>query len=95
MPPLARGCRAVARPGAVLVTTPNQEYNARYEGLTGMRHADHRFEWTRPEFAAWAGRVADDHGYRVEHRGIGEVDSTVGTPTQFAIFTRTETTGSL
>ena len=69
-----------AQPGAVLVTTPNGEYNVRYEGLAGMRHPDHRFEWTRAEFAAWADRVAATYGYTVERRGIGEVDEAARHP---------------
>ena len=81
-----------ARPGAALVTTPNQEYNALYEDMTGMRHPDHRFEWTRAEFTAWSERVAAAYGYRVELRGIGDVDDTLGSPTQLAVFTRTEAT---
>lgn len=36
-----------AKPAAVIVTTPNQEYNVRYEHLVGMRHPGHRFERTR------------------------------------------------
>lgn len=75
-----------AAPGAVVVTTPNSEYNVRYEGLAGMRHPDHRFEWTRAEFAAWCDRVAAAHGYTFEHRGIGDTDPELGTPTQMAIF---------
>jgi 3' terminal RNA ribose 2'-O-methyltransferase Hen1 len=79
-----------AAPAAVLVTTPNSEYNVRYEGLAegAMRHHDHRFEWTRAEFAAWATRVADFYGYTVRLHGIGESDPAAGSPTQFAIFTR-------
>ncbi|MDP3891298.1 hypothetical protein [Nocardioides sp.] len=77
-----------ARPGAVVVTTPNSEYNALYERLVGMRHPDHRFEWTRAEFADWCDRVASSFDYQVELRGIGELDETHGTPTQMAIFTR-------
>jgi 3' terminal RNA ribose 2'-O-methyltransferase Hen1 len=77
-----------ARPGAVVVTTPNAEYNVRYEGLTGMRHSDHRFEWTRAEFRDWAGRVAAGHGYDVSFRGVGEPDPELGTPTQLALFVR-------
>jgi hypothetical protein len=79
---------AHARPGAVVVTTPNAEYNVRYEGLTGMRHSDHRFEWTRAEFREWAGRVASAHGYRVSFRGVGDPDPDLGTPTQLALFVR-------
>ncbi|QDH10949.1 3' terminal RNA ribose 2'-O-methyltransferase Hen1 [Nocardioides dongxiaopingii] len=77
-----------AAPAAVVVTTPNAEYNVRYPELTGMRHPDHRFEWTRAELAAWCERVAGTHGYTVEHRGVGEPDETLGAPTQLAVFTR-------
>jgi 3' terminal RNA ribose 2'-O-methyltransferase Hen1 len=77
-----------AKPGAVIVTTPNSEYNVRYEGLTGMRHPDHRFEWDRARFAQWSDHVAAAHGYAVERSGIGTVDEALGTPTQMAVFTR-------
>jgi 3' terminal RNA ribose 2'-O-methyltransferase Hen1 len=76
-----------AHPATVVVTTPNVEYNVRYEGLVGMRHSDHRFEWTRAEFQAWAARVAAAHGYTVAYRGVGDDDPEVGTPTQLALFT--------
>jgi len=79
-----------AQPGAVIVTTPNRDYNVLYEGLVGMRHPDHRFEWNRAEFAAWSDRVAATHGYRVERRGVGDLDERLGSPTQMAIFTRNE-----
>jgi hypothetical protein len=70
------------------VTTPNVEYNVCYPGLASgaLRHGDHRFEWTRPEFAAWAGQVATSYGYHLELRGVGEVDPEVGPPTQLAVF---------
>ncbi len=79
-----------ARPAHVIVTTPNVEYNVRYEGIPsgGSRHGDHRFEWTRAEFAHWANAVAARYGYAVALRGIGEPDPQVGTPTQLALFTR-------
>ncbi|GGO70815.1 3' terminal RNA ribose 2'-O-methyltransferase Hen1 [Nonomuraea cavernae] len=77
-----------ARPEHVIVTTPNIEYNVRYEFLTGLRHPDHRFEWTRAEFAGWAARVAGEHGYRVTLRPVGEEDPEVGPPTQMGVFTR-------
>jgi 3' terminal RNA ribose 2'-O-methyltransferase Hen1 len=78
------------RPATVIVTTPNVEYNVRFEGMPAgsLRHRDHRFEWTRAEFATWAARIAETHGYRVEHRGIGDEDPEVGTPTQMAVFRR-------
>ncbi|MEU8340772.1 3' terminal RNA ribose 2'-O-methyltransferase Hen1 [Spirillospora sp. NPDC048832] len=79
-----------AAPRVVVVTTPNAEYNVRYEGLApgAMRHSDHRFEWTRAEFRAWAGRVAGEHGYRVRHVPVGDDDPEVGAPTQMGVFTR-------
>jgi 3' terminal RNA ribose 2'-O-methyltransferase Hen1 len=45
-----------ARPATVVVTTPNAEYNALFPNLAAgaFRHPDHRFEWTRSEFQAWA-----------------------------------------
>ncbi|WFF07946.1 3' terminal RNA ribose 2'-O-methyltransferase Hen1 [Micromonospora sp. WMMD1076] len=84
-----------ARPGTVVVTTPNVEYNVRYEGLVPgrFRHADHRFEWTRAEFAAWVDRVAAAHGYTAVLGGVGDDDPEVGTPTQMAVLTRAESTG--
>ena len=87
---LERVVFGAAKPGAVIVTTPNAEYNVLYEGLVGMRHPDHRFEWTRAEFAHWSDHVASTYSYAVEHRGIGDLDDTLGTPTQMAIFTRKE-----
>lgn len=79
-----------ARPGALVVTTPNREFNDRYPDLApgAVRHPDHRFEWDRAGFAAWSDRVAAAYGYRVERRGVGEVDPERGTPTQMAVFTR-------
>lgn len=79
-----------AAPRVVIVTTPNAEHNVRYEGLApgAMRHPDHRFEWTRAEFRAWAGRVAAAHGYRVRHVPVGGDDPEVGAPTQMGVFTR-------
>jgi 3' terminal RNA ribose 2'-O-methyltransferase Hen1 len=79
-----------AAPRTVVVTTPNVEYNVRFEGLTPgtLRHLDHRFEWTRDEFARWASAVATRRGYEVALSGIGPDDAEVGTPTQMAVFTR-------
>ena len=53
-----------------------------------LRHPDHRFEWTRAEFAAWAERVASAYGYGVEFRPVGEPDPDAGPPTQLALFGR-------
>jgi len=77
-----------AKPRTVVVTTPNREYNAKFEGLPAgrFRHRDHRFEWTRAEFEAWAGRVAADHAYGVRFLPVGPVDPDLGSPTQMAVF---------
>ena len=85
---LARSVFHTAHPGAVIVTTPNSEYNVRFPSLPAgtYRHPDHRFEWTREEFRAWAGQVADSYGYAVEFRPIGPDDPDVGPPTQLALF---------
>jgi len=78
----------VARPNTIVLTTPNAEYNARYEGLEPeeFRHADHRFEWSRAEFRAWAETVADQYRYAVTFAEIGEPDSGLGAPTQMGVF---------
>ncbi len=79
---------ADARPGLVVVTTPNREYNALFEGMEpgAVRHPDHRFEWTRAEFRAWAERVAGEYGYSVRIDPLGPIDETHGAPSQMAIF---------
>ncbi|MDB5307953.1 MAG: hypothetical protein JWO38_2155 [Gemmataceae bacterium] len=81
------GC---ARPGRVVLTTPNREYNVRFENLPAgkFRHADHRFEWTRAEFRAWAEAVAAEYGYAVQIEPLGGVDAEVGAPSQMGVFTR-------
>ncbi|MEV6524458.1 3' terminal RNA ribose 2'-O-methyltransferase Hen1 [Longispora sp. NPDC051575] len=86
LPALERAVFGHAAPRAVIVTTPNVEYNVRYESLHGHRHDDHRFEWTRAEFAAWVDRVCAAHGYTAELRPVGADDPEVGSPTQLALF---------
>ena len=79
-----------ARPSTVVMTTPNAEYNVKFETLpTGkFRHQDHRFEWTRQEFQAWAHKVADRFNYSVRFLPIGPEDPVVGAPSQMGIFSR-------
>ena len=81
---------AHAAPRRVVVTTPNAEYNVRWPSLPAgkFRHKDHRFEWTRAEFRAWAERVAAAHDYTVAFRSVGAEDEAVGAPTQMALFDR-------
>jgi 3' terminal RNA ribose 2'-O-methyltransferase Hen1 len=84
-----------AKPGVVIVTTPNSEYNVMWETLAAgaMRHRDHRFEWTRQQFRMWAASVCSRFGYGVELRDVGEKAVTVdgrevGSPTQMGVFVR-------
>ena len=86
LPALERAVFGHAAPQTVIVTTPNAEYNVRYARLTGMRHHDHRFEWTREQFARWVAATAQHHRYAVEIRPVGDEDTEVGAPTQLAIF---------
>jgi 3' terminal RNA ribose 2'-O-methyltransferase Hen1 len=77
-----------AQPKHVILTTPNREYNQRYENLTEgkLRHGDHRFEWTRAEFQAWADQICERFGYKVRISGVGEPDPEVGSSSQMAVF---------
>jgi 3' terminal RNA ribose 2'-O-methyltransferase Hen1 len=87
-PALERTVFGAARPGAVVVTTPNVEHNVRFGLEPGRtRHPDHRFEWTREQFRAWATGVAQRFGYAVEFAPVGPDDPEVGAPTQLALFT--------
>ncbi|WP_063772154.1 3' terminal RNA ribose 2'-O-methyltransferase Hen1 [Kitasatospora mediocidica] len=88
LPALEHAVLGAARPTTVIVTTPNAEYNVRWETLPAghVRHADHRFEWDRAEFRAWAERVAALYGYTVSIRPVGPDDPEVGPPTQLALF---------
>jgi 3' terminal RNA ribose 2'-O-methyltransferase Hen1 len=86
---LERTVFGFAAPTLVIVTTPNSEYNPVYGMAPGsMRHRDHRFEWTRAEFAAWADRVAAGYGYAVRYRLVGPRSPAAGPATQLAEFTR-------
>jgi 3' terminal RNA ribose 2'-O-methyltransferase Hen1 len=79
-----------AQPTAAVITTPNSEYNVKFETLPAgqFRHKDHRFEWSRQEFSSWAHGIAGRFGYSVRFLPIGPEDSVVGAPTQMGVFTR-------
>ncbi len=81
---------AFARPRTVVLTTPNREYNVTWETLPAgqFRHPDHRFEWTRAEFRAWAEAVAGRFGYAVRFLPVGPEDEKLGPPTQMGLFQR-------
>ncbi|MEP9392522.1 3' terminal RNA ribose 2'-O-methyltransferase Hen1 [Gordonia sp. VNQ95] len=78
-------------PRTVIVTTPNREYNVEYGIPDGqMRHPDHRFEFTRAQFATWCADVAAEYSYAVEIDGIGDGSPEYGSPTQCAVFERVD-----
>jgi 3' terminal RNA ribose 2'-O-methyltransferase Hen1 len=77
-----------ARPKTVIVTTPNAEYNVKFDTLPAgkFRHKDHRFEWTREQFQNWAARISERFGYTARFLPVGEEDPQVGAPTQMGVF---------
>jgi 3' terminal RNA ribose 2'-O-methyltransferase Hen1 len=77
-----------AAPETVVITTPNAEYNVKWESLPAgqFRHRDHRFEWTRSQFETWAQTICERFGYTVEVAPIGEMDEVVGAPSQMGVF---------
>ncbi|WP_009634422.1 3' terminal RNA ribose 2'-O-methyltransferase Hen1 [Synechocystis sp. PCC 7509] len=79
-----------AKPNMVVVTTPNVEYNVKFDTLPAgkLRHKDHRFEWTRLEFQQWGNKVAEKYNYSVQFLPIGDEDAEVGAPTQMAVFNK-------
>jgi 3' terminal RNA ribose 2'-O-methyltransferase Hen1 len=81
-----------AKPPVVVMTTPNREYNVKYENLveSELRHSDHRFEWTRAEFHHWAAKTAEKYHYTVRFSEIGDSDEALGAPTQMGVFTLCE-----
>ena len=89
--PLAMRALFASRPRAVVITTPNREHNP-VLGLAEaeLRHPDHRFEWSRPEFEVWASALGTQEGYSVAFRPVGDVDAERGPPTQMAVLTALE-----
>jgi hypothetical protein len=90
LPALADAIFGAVHLKTVVVTTPNADYNALFPTLAagGFRHPDHRFEWTRAEFRAWAKGIAARFGYRAAYSGIGEDHPELGPVSQVAVFTR-------
>jgi 3' terminal RNA ribose 2'-O-methyltransferase Hen1 len=93
LPSFVRVLFGCTRPRTVVLTTPNREYNVRFEGLPAgkFRHADHRFEWTRSEFASWCAGVCSQYGYTVRLAPLGDEDPLLGGPSQMAVFTQVAT----
>lgn len=79
-----------AHPETVVITTPNAEYNVKYETLDAgkFRHQDHRFEWTRAQFQSWSQQITTRFGYTVQFVPVGPEDAEVGAPSQMGVFSR-------
>ena len=92
LPALERVVFRETAPATVIVTTPNAEYNVHFETLPPgtPRHRDHRFEWTRAQFRAWAGQVAAAYQYQARFLPVGPEHPVDGPPTQLAVFERDE-----
>lgn len=90
IPAFERSVFEFAAPKTVILTTPNREYNAKYEHMqeNTLRHGDHRFEWTRSEFRQWTDHICEKFGYTCEISGIGDTDEKLGSPTQMGVFTK-------
>jgi 3' terminal RNA ribose 2'-O-methyltransferase Hen1 len=79
-----------AHPETVVITTPNAEYNVKFETLEfgKFRHKDHRFEWTRAQFQSWSQQITERFGYAVHFSPVGPEDAEVGAPSQMGVFSR-------
>lgn len=90
LPALVDAVFGAARPKTVIVTTPNADYNVLFESLPvgQFRHPDHRFEFTRAQFEAWAQAAARRYGYAVAFSGLGDEHPEHGPVTQIGAFTR-------
>lgn len=78
------------QPGALIITTPNRDYNELYDMEEHLRHNDHRFEWTRAEFRQWCTERNHGNDYELLFDGIGEEHASQGFPTQMCVFKRKE-----
>lgn len=83
------------KPKVAMFSTPNSEYNIYFDGLleNGFRHDDHKFEWTRAEFAEWGEDILRRYpDYVVKYFGIGPppqgATKDVGYVSQLAVFVR-------
>lgn len=89
LPALEQAVFHVMRPQAVLVTTPNAEFNDLL-GVprTRFRRPDHHFEWTRAQFGDWAEGVAERTDYAVTRTDIAGAHPDLGGASQMAVFAR-------
>ncbi|MFW6027436.1 MAG: methyltransferase domain-containing protein [bacterium] len=84
---LERAVFAGVRPAAVIITTPNAEFN-RLLGVPShrFRHPGHRFEWDRARFRRWTRGVAGRNGYNAACHDIAGCHPALGGASQMAVF---------
>lgn len=77
------------RPGRVVITTPNADFNPAL-GVPAhrFRNPDHRFEWGRAKFEHWVRGVAGRNGYCVARSDIAGSHPGLGGASQMAVFER-------
>ncbi|XP_010866949.2 small RNA 2'-O-methyltransferase [Esox lucius] len=78
-------------PVAAIISTPNADFNPLLPRLTGFRHPQHRFEWTKAEFQTWALKACREFGYVVEFTGVGQIqgqEESIGFCSQIGVFQR-------
>lgn len=77
------------QPKLVIITTPNYDFNILFENGNSFRHYDHKFEFTKRQFADWVYNITQKYDYNVELYGIGEPpinSENVGYCSQMAVF---------
>ena len=77
-----------ASPHTVVLTTPNSEYNVKFETLPAgqFRHRITASSGLGSSFRNWANGIGERFGYAVEFKPVGEEDQQVGAPTQMGVF---------
>lgn len=70
----------------IIITTPNFEFN-KYYNLTGFRHDDHKWEYTREQFQKYIEKIIMGYQINVQYIGIGDIVDGILT-TQGAIITK-------
>jgi len=73
LPDLEKVVFEFIKPDNFLVSTPNADFNIYCTDLlaNGMRHPDHKFEWSKEDFLNWALIVSSGYNYEVEYFPIG------------------------
>ncbi len=88
LPAMEKVVFGFAKPTTIILSTPNTEYNVAFGKLQAetFRHDDHRFEWTRKEFADWCNKVCSEFNYQVAIYPVGQEVENIGAPSQLAVF---------